>query len=664
MSDRGISTLHRVLKIGATTSRTARLATLIAGGTGAEADSPALERELVRRVRAISRRRPLGRPWLRRALVAAKIRANTSKSARAIVVCWPKLTEPSRKAITSSIPEDLAAAVGDLVCDEDSDRRLVGVCALADLPGAVTPGAVVALASDEDDRVRAGVTRSLRVLSRRLAVDGASAVWMDETLAALADAAPALRDRDALAPILDRAARPGRSVGPRLARVLEDGGREAPMALRALMRRSSDLDGATLVRLLGVEALAPAALDLLSSGSDGELFFAGVRASHLLLAPDRRRWIARVDRARRLAPEPAALAAALAASPVDTARWVAALGRWRVASAPAGRLYDCWLADESAGAHAALAAHLSRAKRPAEPARSALEDLAFDRDPRAARSATLARSDERCDAGVAMMRRIVRSPHAGCRAIARDSLRRCDPYAPLEAPDPLLDAVSARGALARDRDAFVGRLRSVISAGAPARRVAAVGLAVRAEVARECELELLAAAGDRDARIAATAISALGHVGTDSARQALRSCLPHKDARVRANALEALDRIGLADEPAAERIISPAPRERGNAVRTLAHHVEPKLRAVGLEALDAMLGDERPAHRASALWLVERLGWIDAARRVAELAARDEAPPVRQRARRTARRLLGLMRAGAGPALTLDAERAQPMQVE
>lgn len=160
------------------------------------------------------------------------------------------------------------------------------------------------------------------------------------------------------------------------------------------------------------------------------------------------------------------------------------------------------------------------------------------------------------------------------------------------------------------------------------------------------ELELLALAACQDQRLAASAVRCLADVNTASARQMVRAALHHDDGRVRANAVEALQ---PAEAETLAEVLSdfaqPAQevnRLRANALRALLH-VESKSAgdcSATQSRIALMLRDARPAHRASALWLVEceSLGIHRGA--VAAMLTHDHDEAVQRRARSAARSLL------------------------
>jgi len=156
---------------------------------------------------------------------------------------------------------------------------------------------------------------------------------------------------------------------------------------------------------------------------------------------------------------------------------------------------------------------------------------------------------------------------------------------------------------------------------------------------------------ERDPWIAATATRLLPAVPGDRARAALRAALDHPDPRVRANAVESLpegEEIGRMTRLAR----TGAHRERAGAVRRVLGFD----RSGGLEAVSAMLGDERVEHRAGALWLVTAETLLPRASVVARLARSDDVHEIRRRAERAAELLGRRRRLATDP----DREPASP----
>ena len=103
------------------------------------------------------------------------------------------------------------------------------------------------------------------------------------------------------------------------------------------------------------------------------------------------------------------------------------------------------------------------------------------------------------------------------------------------------------------------------------------------------------------------------------------------DERVQANAVEALDRLDMEDRipHTVPKLESPNGRVRASAVKSL---LRAELPQAG-EALLDMLEDSSPAHRLSALWVIEGLGSQAVLPRVVDMGRDDPDERVRKRAR-------------------------------
>jgi len=582
---------------------------------------------------------------VRRALGAAE---SDLETAIELAPVWEDLTPAGRRALVLAAGDRLANAVRALARSEEGRLRAWASAFIGDLPGRIEPAIVAALAVDDDAEVRRALGRSL---TRAAAQGGAgrASASLEAMLAEVARVAADVREPALLDAVLVRlAGLAAAAASAGLTAAVGEAGGPTAMALRGAVRRTEALDGAGLVRLARHGALAPAALDALESRLARGGFESAASAAHLLRTPSRRVWLMR-GRRPGLTPTPAALASALesAASAPGAALWCDAVGAWSGRGPRVESLIDRIVAGPRAPAR--WRAALSWARTPARStptARHALDDLVFDPDARVARSAFLARAEER----TGLARRASRSPHATVRALAQRTMDRTDPWALMRpGAGRGLDAVAARRALARDRPAVVARLREAIGGQhhEDSARIGAVRLALRMGLAREVELELLSAAGGDSARLAATAVSALGRVGTPTARQALRACLSHPDARARANALEALARLGEGLDEARARLERGSARERGNAALALASLGGDPARRDAVVVVEGLLSDPDAGRRLTGVWAAGRLGC--AVSRIAAIAKADAEPRVRDRARRTARRLLAQMSAAVAP---------------
>lgn len=340
------------------------------------------------------------------------------------------------------------------------------------------------------------------------------------------------------------------------------------------------------------------------------------------------------------------------------AEWTAALNIDRATRA---RVLTPRLSDEDARVRLSLVVH-------GPP--TLVEDLAYDPHPGVARSAVLSMSrlGEPLEATPAATQPVdpwlaplARHPDAVVRTIGRQELERAG-----KAGSGALTACAARAALQRtDPNArwLVERLergdaRERIEAMTLARRLA---LPSRNQDIREALLSAVLVAGpagglaldDPRQRVAATAVRALAIAPGRDIGKALEAACGYPAPRVRANAVEALSdrrRRGLIDV-APDRFIDLTgdehQRVRANAVRSGLVGIEAKpagsVRRACESALRSMLGDERPAHRVSGLWVASRvlrrgpelsLGkrWTELAAVIADMARHDADEGARGRA--------------------------------
>lgn len=306
------------------------------------------------------------------------------------------------------------------------------------------------------------------------------------------------------------------------------------------------------------------------------------------------------------------------------------------------------------------------------------EDLVYDPSGAVSRSAalSLSRVGEPMEASPEpWMRGLGRHADASLRAMGTQERARHD-----------ADAATAAGTCAARRQASAGTLdpasriaERIHYALDPSDRISAMRLAVRlglceAREIREAMLEVLRlgdAARQREgdaSRVVATAVRALTAVPGDAVVTALHAALHAEHPRVRANAIEALAerrRKGMRVDPADISLIEftgdAHQRVRANAVRAAlfaGHRPASKLEAKPTppntperphdheragETLRSMLGDERPAHRVSALWVAGRalrrgpeiaLGtrWTELAAVIADMARHDPDGAARARA--------------------------------
>lgn len=172
---------------------------------------------------------------------------------------------------------------------------------------------------------------------------------------------------------------------------------------------------------------------------------------------------------------------------------------------------------------------------------------------------------------------------------------------------------------------------SVETRGRAIRMVLALGLA------RAFVNDLAGLAGDDDAHIRATALSALASAGGPTARRVLERALLDADPSVIAGAVDGLDRLGLTTriEVLAPLMLHDDPGVRAGAIRALLH----RRVTDAARALLKMMSDSRRNHRIAALTMVERMRLTSMRSRVAEMASSDADPAVRRAAEQVADRL-------------------------
>jgi hypothetical protein len=146
---------------------------------------------------------------------------------------------------------------------------------------------------------------------------------------------------------------------------------------------------------------------------------------------------------------------------------------------------------------------------------------------------------------------------------------------------------------------------------------------------------------DADTKVASAAVKALATANGPDVTAALRDVLEHADSRMRANAIEALAQKDSAGQMRQFMLMADKEenRPRANAIAALMHGDSES----ATDALVTMLADQRPAHRTSALWLVQTMGLVEVAHNVAEMSITDPDRAVKQRADRVVQGLIGLI---------------------
>ena len=186
-------------------------------------------------------------------------------------------------------------------------------------------------------------------------------------------------------------------------------------------------------------------------------------------------------------------------------------------------------------------------------------------------------------------------------------------------------------------DDLLAPLRSRLASGRPGDRARALEVVHTFGLERKLAERICGLAYDPDPMVRSRAVSMLARLPGPTASRILRTAMDDQDERVQANAIEALEALDSEDRLrwTESKLESPSNRVRANAVKSL---LCAELHRAG-EALLDMLEGPSPAHRLSALWVVERLKLRAVGRRLVYLSRNDPDPRVRRRAERVLRGL-------------------------
>lgn len=572
-------------------------------------------------------------------LVAAVLERPCEAVFTVVVRRWSDLDDATRSRVGAAAAR-LPAVIS--ACARSTDRlerrsalELIGRAAI------VRCADSLAAALDEEDADLAAVAAG--ALDRLAAADSPSLEApdrdrLDEAVARALDTWPRHRQHG----VLVAAARMLAAPGPALSRWLADRDHPTHLALRGFMKRLPEAQLAPLLLAwLGIDPLAGQALEHIERlALTPHIAALLVSREHLLLRPEQASRLGRLDPRRPAVPPSsvvgqldddaqAALPAWLAAIPMSVEERVLHLAEGLSFRTPRARL---------AALRGLIALDDARADE-------VIARFCADDDERLASLAAHHCLRRRIAGLSALLSRLLASPHGSLRALAAAHADASDfetLWSHWSGRRPA-DAVrlAARLAARDDRPSLAANLRRRLRDSRRETALRALRMAEDLDLLPDVELELLALAACDDSRLAATAVKALGHVESESARQAVLAALRHHDVRIRANAIEVLAPALIErHRPMIESLTDePENRPRANAIAALAR-ID---RDAAATRLDAMLDDQRPLHRLSALWAAESAALTPCASRVARLARHDPSPPIRDRARRTARRLLAAM---------------------
>jgi HEAT repeat protein len=165
------------------------------------------------------------------------------------------------------------------------------------------------------------------------------------------------------------------------------------------------------------------------------------------------------------------------------------------------------------------------------------------------------------------------------------------------------------------------RLSRRLSSGTPEQRIKAMQIVQELKLADTLQDRLIALCSDQHPRLRSKAVTVLGEVPTMPPDVLIERLLIDTDPRVRANMIEVLETNHKAQfvPILIQRARAGTNRERANAIRVL--H---KLRMGYFDgALVAMLRDERPEHRISAMWALKETNWWKQLGEIGRMAKED-----------------------------------------
>lgn len=189
------------------------------------------------------------------------------------------------------------------------------------------------------------------------------------------------------------------------------------------------------------------------------------------------------------------------------------------------------------------------------------------------------------------------------------------------------------GAAIRHRIPQIGALlEAKLASTDPLDQARALRIVRRLELAKGMEASIYRLASGPDSVARSLAVSMLVELPGATAERLLRRAVNDPDERVQANAIETLDQLNVEDRVHYTRpkLDSPNSRVRANAIKAL---LRVELRQAG-EALIDMLEAPSPAHRLSALWVIERLRSPAVIHMVRDMTCNDPDQRVRERAKR------------------------------
>ncbi len=188
----------------------------------------------------------------------------------------------------------------------------------------------------------------------------------------------------------------------------------------------------------------------------------------------------------------------------------------------------------------------------------------------------------------------------------------------------------------------VARLQRRLISGPVEQRTKAMQMAQELDLGEQLRDTLILLCNDSHPRLRSKAVIAVGQMTGVPAGLLVDRLLNDNDARVRANAIEVLETKGQEQllEVLVQRARAANSRERANAIKAM--H---SMKVGGVNAqLIGMLRDERPQHRVSAMWALNKIGMWQLLAEVGKLAKSDADQRVRRYALTVLRSVADLAR--------------------
>ncbi len=563
-------------------------------------------------------------------------RTLTQEAMLSLMRRWKDLSRAARQALLVSVGPALSTLFVRLEHSEDPADRLAA--------------ALLACSCLTDPDAGAALTHLTGVLGSAATAEGRSRGVMSVRLDSLIASAAGAYDQHRASALLEMVVRTAHAPGPNLRAWLCDHEQPGHMALRGVARSMpADVRRARCVQWLGVPALSGLACQIIDTAADEGAQRTILEQAFHLVRESRRSAARRVRLPARVLPGTDSLAAMPAESRRGFVRWLEVLTPRHATRLE--RLVPL-ASDREPAVRLDAALAISRLS-PARESDAVLVRLAQDPSEAVALTAAGAlagaESASRRESLSGEMKRLGAGTHERVGLLAAQAARVFGADLESAGGDRWSCPVGARLEMSRRREHFVHGLRGAIRSAGDERRLLLINAAARLDALVDIEDELIATTASPDLRLASRVAALLSRVRTDRAGEALDRLLAHPAARVRANALESLCIVAPSDERLERFLHSASARLRANALR---HRLLTRPGWSSLPLLAEMLGDERPEHRSSALWVAERMGCTALAGRVADMTRRDPDPRVHERAQRCARRLLASLRQGWSESLS------------